>query len=125
MPSLRSLRTALFGIAVSFLTACGHDTTAPQFTTAGHWSALAYGATITLSLQEESGNIAGTGMYDLGGVRTLTVTGQRVGTGVTLTFASSGYQPITFSGTLQSSASMAGTLNGSGYSHTAATFTKQ
>jgi hypothetical protein len=115
---------------VVFAGACGDSgdgpTTPRRFNTTGRWTGAASGATITVTLNESSGNITGSGSLSGSGESlALNVTGNNAVNAVSLTMTAPGFEPVNFTGNITSATVMGGSLNGSGFNNFAMTFTKQ
>lgn len=121
------LLTALLGIA-----SCGKDGTAPAPaipTTTGHWSGVfsssGIATTLTLTLQESSNSITGSGNLSSSTISlALTVTGTHADPSISLILAATGFQPINLTGSFATALTITATLNGSGYVGIPVTLTK-
>jgi hypothetical protein len=111
------------------LVACSsgdNATPTPTITTAGSWTGTTSGATFNLVLTQTNGSVTGSGALLSPAAATipLSVTGAYAAPTASLTFASPGFNPINFTGTVVAT-TMTGILNGSGFTNAAITFTKQ
>lgn len=115
--------------AILGLLACGGASSSvappPALNPAGTWQGVNGNTTIRLTLSNTGGTITGNAQFTQGATpSTMNVAGSVAGSTVTLTFAQSGVQPITFAGNV-SATQLTGTLNGSGYANVTWIFLRQ
>jgi len=106
------------------LAACGGDATGPKTpSVSGGWTGTVMEAgSLNLTLVETSGTLTGSGSLSAGTfAAALTVTGAHAHPNVSLTMKSAGYEDMNFAGTMTDDRTIAGTLNGSGFSGQAVT----
>lgn len=119
---------ALLAVMV-FAAACGDSGTGSEprkFSTTGRWTGTASQTTVTVTLNENSGNITGSGNVTGGGESlAVNVTGTNAANAISMTLTAAGFQPVNFTGNITSATSMNGTLNGSGFENFALTLNKQ
>jgi len=131
MGRFTSARMRPFAIAIAMLVsiaACS-DSSGPKTTVSGTWNGSGTTPsgnpfTINLVLSETSGTVTGTGTITGEAPIAVTITGTYSAPTLGLTMAAPGYSSSDLTATVNGK-SMTGTLNGSGFSNTAITFTKQ
>jgi hypothetical protein len=111
---------------VAMLVGCGGDSTEPTLTLTGTWSGALDVSTLRLQLTQSGTDVTGSGSATAGTTSIpLTIAGTvSNGTSFALTASSSGFSAMNFSGTFGKS-TMTGTVNGSGFTNSAVTLTRQ
>lgn len=109
---------------LALLAACGGDSNAPEQTMTGTWRGTVSSATMTLSLSQSGRDVTGNGTLIGASTVALTVSGTATLPAFSMTLASGGFQSINFAGQMGTK-TLTGTLNGSGFTNDAVTFTKQ
>jgi len=115
---------AVVGLA---LTACGGgDSNGPSRPNLdGGWSGSNAGITLTMALNENRSSVTGDGnITSINGSFALTISGTFADPSVALTMSATGFQDLSFTGSLTSGTSMTGTLNGSGFNGFSITLNK-
>lgn len=114
-------------LAPAVLLSCSDDPTGPsEVSIEGSWSgSTSGGGNFNLTLAQDGSDITGSGSASgEGGSASLDVTGTRSGTSISLVMTSSGFADLNYSGTIESSTTINGTLNGSGFQDEPLTLTK-
>jgi hypothetical protein len=116
-------RRAAAGLAIIAVSSCS---TEPKVQVSGVWTGTIETQVLTLTLNEASGVVSGSGTLTNtpSGTRAQTVSGSYVEPTISMTLSSGSAQPINLTGTVSSS-TIAGTLNGSGFSSNAITLTRK
>lgn len=119
----RSLVTML--VLVLTLAGCSGDSTGPKPTVAGVWTGSSEGINTTLTLTVTGTAVSGSGsLSGPGDSFAMTVTGTYSHPSVSLILTTPGVQPLNYTGTLSGN-TITGTYNGSGFSNTNYTLTRQ
>lgn len=93
----------------------------------GSWTGSTAGVNVTMTLSGAGSTVSGSGSVSgPGGNLAMQVSGTRAFNDLTLTITfEEDFEPATFTGTVQSSTTISGTLDGSGFDNDALTLTKQ
>lgn len=114
-------------LVVLLLAACG-DGSGPSDnspTLAGTWVGTLGPGTISATMTDKKGTVAGSAAIDVGTLLCApSIAGTRTATNFTITFTCSGFVPFTYTGTV-SATTLSGALQGSGFTGETLTLTKQ
>jgi len=120
----------LVGAAFSLTQACGDDAAGPSSAVldgswTGHGTANQAAFTVFIAVTETAQGIAGTGTISGSGPTcSLSVSGTRQGSSISLVLTCTGFQPFTFAGTERTATRLEGTFEGSGVPATSLTLRK-
>lgn len=116
----------MFVLAPAALFSCSDSPTGPaEVNIEGTWTGSVDVGTFTLTIAQDGSDLSGSGnVSNEGGSIALNFTGTRSGTSISLNITSSGFQDLDYSGTIQSSTRITGTLHGSGFQGESLTLTR-
>lgn len=126
----RMLTMVLMGALLLAPGACGKDSTGPVNTAAGRWTGTGHSGDVTFTLtltltQTPEGRVSGSGTIAAAGdAVALNASGVFNDPTLSLTLTASGFEDMNLTATVAGSAAT-GTLNGSGFTNSSVTLTKQ